>query len=65
MGQTLAYYSDEVRSLAAGEPNPGMLARAPELGGRRREFAAEIRDAVRRTEAIEALAAGRRAGLID
>lgn len=33
--------------------------------GRRLEFAAELRDTVRRIDAIEALAAGRRAGLLD
>jgi glycerol-3-phosphate O-acyltransferase len=37
----------------------------PDLASRRREFAAEIRAAIRRVEAIEALAASRRAGLID
>jgi glycerol-3-phosphate O-acyltransferase len=33
------------------------------LSGRRKEFAAEVRDALRRVEIIEALAAARRAGL--
>jgi len=36
-----------------------------ELAERRRAFAAEIRTALRRVDAIEALAASRRAGLID
>jgi glycerol-3-phosphate O-acyltransferase len=38
---------------------------APDLEPRRRAFAEEIRSAVRRIEAIDALAASRRAGLID
>jgi glycerol-3-phosphate O-acyltransferase len=37
---------------------------APDLAGRRRAFAAEIRDALRRVDAIGALAASRLAGLI-
>ncbi len=37
---------------------------APDLVERRRAFAAEVRDVVRRIEAIDALAASRRAGLI-
>ena len=36
-----------------------------DLARRRREFADEIRDGLRRVEQIEALAVGRRAGLID
>ena len=45
--------------------NRGLVdAGAPDLGARRQAFAAEIRDALRRTEAIAALAASRRAGLI-
>jgi glycerol-3-phosphate O-acyltransferase len=36
----------------------------PELAARRRAFAEEVRAAIRRVEAIDALAAGRRAGLI-
>jgi len=32
---------------------------------RRQAFAAELRDVIRRIDAIAALAAGRRAGLID
>ncbi len=36
----------------------------PELAARRRTFAAEVRAAIRRVEAIDALAASRRAGLI-
>ena len=39
-------------------------ASAPALAERREEFAVEIRDALRRAEAIAALAASRRAGLI-
>jgi glycerol-3-phosphate O-acyltransferase len=35
----------------------------PGLAGRRRAFAAEVRDAIRRVEIVEALAAARRAGL--
>jgi len=38
---------------------------APDLARRRHAFAEEIRGALRRVEAIEALAAARRAGLID
>ncbi len=41
------------------EPGP------PDLAERRRAFAEEIRTAIRRVEAIDALAASRRAGLID
>ncbi len=45
--------------------NRGLLdAAAPDLTERRQAFAFEIRDALRRTEAIAALAASRRAGLI-
>jgi glycerol-3-phosphate O-acyltransferase len=45
--------------------NRGLLAlETPDLASRRAEFAVEIRDALRRTEAIAALAASRRAGLI-
>jgi glycerol-3-phosphate O-acyltransferase len=36
-----------------------------DLPARRRAFAAEIREAIRRAEAIDVLAASRRAGLID
>jgi glycerol-3-phosphate O-acyltransferase len=38
---------------------------APNLAERRARFAEEIRDAIRRVDAIDALAASRRAGLID
>jgi glycerol-3-phosphate O-acyltransferase len=38
---------------------------APDLAERRRALAEEIRDVVRRTEALDALAASRRAGLIQ
>ncbi len=44
--------------------NRNLLQPAPDLADRRRAFAEEIRDAVRRVEAIDALAASRRAGLI-
>jgi glycerol-3-phosphate O-acyltransferase len=45
--------------------NRGLLdADAPDLIERRRDFAAEIRAAMRRVEAIDALVASRRAGLI-
>jgi glycerol-3-phosphate O-acyltransferase len=38
---------------------------AADVGARRAAFAAELRAAIRRTEAIDVLAASRRAGLID
>ena len=38
---------------------------SPELRDRRARFAAEIRDVIRRINAIDALVASRRAGLID
>ena len=41
--------------------NPG----PPDLAERRRQFADEVRDAIRRIDAIEALVAARHAGLID
>ena len=45
--------------------NRGLLdASAPDLVERRRAFAAELRGVVRRVEAIDALVASRRAGLI-
>jgi glycerol-3-phosphate O-acyltransferase len=45
--------------------NRGLLDPASsEVGSRRHAFAREVRDAVRRVEAVEALAASRRAGLI-
>jgi hypothetical protein len=37
----------------------------PDLPARRRAFADEIRDAIRRVDAISALAASRLAGLIE
>ena len=44
--------------------NRGLLEPgSPELAGRRAAFAVEVRDALRRAEAISALAAIRRAGL--
>jgi glycerol-3-phosphate O-acyltransferase len=42
-----------------------LAADDPDVGTRRAAFAAEIRTAIRRAEAIDALAASRRAGLID
>ena len=46
--------------------NRGTLdSTAPDLAARRHAFAEEIRDVVRRVEAIDALAASRRAGLIE
>jgi len=46
--------------------NRGLLeSGAPDLTARRRAFAEEIRQAVRRVDQIDALAASRRAGLID
>ena len=45
--------------------NRGLLAESPDLAARRTAFAAEIRAVLRRIEAIDALAASRRAGLID
>jgi glycerol-3-phosphate O-acyltransferase len=46
--------------------NRGLLdPDVPSLGERRRAFAAEINDAIRRVDVIDALAASRRAGLID
>src|SRR5205085_9654835 len=44
--------------------NRGLLAESPDLAARRTAFAAEIRAVLRRIEAIDALAASRRAGLI-
>jgi glycerol-3-phosphate O-acyltransferase len=46
--------------------NRGLLEPGPaDLAERRRAFAEEIRDVIRRIDAIDALAASRRAGLID
>jgi len=55
-----------VRSAQRLAENRGLLTSGdPELATRRRAFAQEIRDALRRVDAIQALAATRRAGLID
>ena len=46
--------------------NRGLLAADDgTLGDARRRFATEIREAIRRVDAVEALAQARRAGLID
>ena len=46
--------------------NRGLLeVGAPDLAARRRSFAEEIRATIRRVEAVDALAASRRVGLID
>jgi glycerol-3-phosphate O-acyltransferase len=46
--------------------NRGLLdAATPDLGARRHAFAEEIRAAIRRAEAVDVLAASRRAGLIE
>jgi glycerol-3-phosphate O-acyltransferase len=46
--------------------NRGLLEPgAPDLAERRLVFAGELRDVIRRVEAVDALAASRRAGLID
>jgi glycerol-3-phosphate O-acyltransferase len=45
--------------------NRKLLDPGPDLAERRQRFAAEIRDALRRVDAISALAQARRAGLID
>jgi glycerol-3-phosphate O-acyltransferase len=45
--------------------NRGLLTDSPDLAARRTALAAEIRAVLRRIEAIDALAASRRAGLID
>jgi len=46
--------------------NRGLLdSKEPELAQWRRVFAEEIRSALRRVDAVDALAAGRRAGLVD
>ena len=45
--------------------NRGLSDADAELAVRRRDFAGEIRETIVRIDAIEALAAGRRAGLID
>ena len=55
-----------IRSALQLAENRGLLvAGAPELRERRREFAEEIRDVLRRIDAVDALAAARRARLID
>ncbi|TFH20301.1 MAG: glycerol-3-phosphate acyltransferase, partial [Myxococcales bacterium] len=43
----------------------GVVQGAGDVAQKRKAFAAQIRDAIRRVDAIEALAASRRAGLID
>jgi glycerol-3-phosphate O-acyltransferase len=46
--------------------NRGLLEPgSPEVAERRRAFAVELREVIRRVDAIAALAASRRAGLID
>jgi glycerol-3-phosphate O-acyltransferase len=45
--------------------NRQLVAAAPDVAARRKSFAAEVRDVIRRVEAIDALAASRRARLID
>jgi len=46
--------------------NRGLLdAHGEKLGERRQAFAEELRDVIRRIDAVAALAAGRRAGVID
>jgi glycerol-3-phosphate O-acyltransferase len=45
--------------------NRKLVDPGPDLADRRQRFAAEIRDALRRVDAISALAQARRAGLID
>jgi glycerol-3-phosphate O-acyltransferase len=55
-----------IRTALRLADNRGLLEPgAPDLAERRRAFAEEIRAAVRRVDAIDALAATRRAGLID
>ncbi len=49
--------------LASGPGTP--IADAQDLSTRRRAFAEEVRTAIRRVDAIDALAASRRAGLIE
>jgi glycerol-3-phosphate O-acyltransferase len=44
--------------------NRRLLEEGPDVEARRQAFADEIRDAIRRVDAIDALAAGRRAGLV-
>jgi glycerol-3-phosphate O-acyltransferase len=52
-------------ALQLAENQDLLVAGAPELRERRREFAEEIRDVLRRIDAVDALAAARRARLID
>jgi glycerol-3-phosphate O-acyltransferase len=55
-----------VRTALDLAKNRGLLDPGqPDLAARRSEFASEIRAAIRGVEAIEALAASRRAGVID
>jgi glycerol-3-phosphate O-acyltransferase len=66
IGSTASVSQVLVRSAQSLAENRGLLASGdPDLAARRRAFAQEIRDALRRVDAIEALAATRRAGLID
>jgi glycerol-3-phosphate O-acyltransferase len=53
------------RRLIEDEGAGGDKTASPELRERRARFAAEIRDVVRRIDAIDALVASRRAGLIE
>jgi glycerol-3-phosphate O-acyltransferase len=52
-------------ALQLAENRDLLVAGAPELRERRRVFAEEIRDVLRRIDAVDALAAARRARLID
>jgi glycerol-3-phosphate O-acyltransferase len=52
-------------ALRLAENRGALDPNAPDLAERRAAFAQEIRDAARRVEAIDALAASRRAGLIQ
>ena len=66
IGSTASVSQVLVRSAQRLAENRGLLTSGdPELATRRRAFAQEIRDALRRVDAIQALAATRRAGLID
>jgi glycerol-3-phosphate O-acyltransferase len=66
IGSTASVSQVLVRSAQRLAENRGLLTSGdPDLAARRRAFAQEIRDALRRVDAIEALAATRRAGLID
>ena len=54
-----------IRTALRLADNRGLLQKDGGLSGRRAAFAEEIRSALRRVDAVEALAASRRAGLID